>query len=158
MIPPKPKQPKSGSQFPADLIDDDWPDAGIVVAPRRRSWRRAALVFILAAIAADFVSKHFAGLGMMTMARSGQAMTDAKQFALLGMDGLAQLAADESARLKQIAMHKPCLSDFWGLYGLGLFLVAAGCWGVSHYRTEGGSPVVLTVLFFLYVMLLMLMV
>lgn len=158
MIPPKPKHVNPGSQFPADLIDDDWPDAGIVVAPRRRSWRLAALTFILAAIAADFVSKHFEGRSMIALARAGQAMNDAKQFALLGMDDRAQLAADESARLKQIARQNPYASGFWNVSGLGLFLLAASCWAVSHYRREGGSQVVPTVLFVFYLLFLMLLV
>lgn len=139
-------------------IDDDWPEIGAFATPIRRIWARASLILIVAAIGADMVSKRYAGHGMMTMARAAQAMNDAKQFEDLGMDDLAQVAADESARLRQVAFQNPYRSGYWGLVGFVLFLLAAGSWGVSHCRSEGGSPVSLSVLFTLYLLLLMLIV
>ena len=74
------------------------------------------------------------------------------------MDDLAQLAYDESARLKQLAFRQPSRCGQWGVAGLGLFLLAAGCWSISHCRNEGGSTVWLAPLFIFYVLLLMLIV
>jgi hypothetical protein len=139
-------------------IDDDWPDTGATVTPIRRIWSYASLILIVAAIGAEMVSKRYAGVGMMTMARAAQAMNDAKQFEDAGMDDLAQVAADESARLKDIAFRNPYHSGYWGLVGLVLSLLAAGCWGISHCRNERGSPVWLSALFIFYVLLLMLIV
>jgi hypothetical protein len=146
------------ANYCADLIDDDWPDAGIVVDPPRRAWFLAAVSLVLTAIAAAMVSKRFAGLGMMTMARSAQAMNDGKQYARIGVTALAQVKADESAMLKPIAFRDAHRSDDWGLVSLGLFGLAAACWSVSHCRSEGGSPVLLSALFIFYVLLLMLIV
>ena len=74
------------------------------------------------------------------------------------MTALAQMKADESAMLKQIARRHPYRSGAWGLSGLGLFLLAAGCWSVSVYRCERRLPVLLPVLFAFYVLFIMMLV
>jgi hypothetical protein len=70
----------------------------------------------------------------------------------------AQAAAAESARLERLAFSDPFRSGAWGLSGLGLFLLAAGCSAVSAYRCERRLPVSLPVLFACYVLFFMLLV
>jgi hypothetical protein len=152
------KQAKFVGDFHTDLIGDDWPDAGIVVVPIGRTWFVAALVLIVAAIGAEINAKRFDGIAMTTMARSGQAMSDSKQFADLGMFDEAQASADEAARLREFALRNPGRSGWWHAAGLGLLLLAAGCWSVSVYRCERRLPVLLPVLFACYVLFFMLLV
>jgi hypothetical protein len=102
------------------VIDDDWPDASIEIDRPRRRWFLAALILIVTAIVAEMLSKRYAGLGMTTMARAAQSMNDAKRFEDLGMDDLAQIAADESARLRQAAFRNPNPANCWRQAGLGL--------------------------------------
>jgi hypothetical protein len=154
---PKSKFHGQGSQIRPDLIDDDWPNPNVIIDRPRRKWSLAALALILTAIAAEMIAKRHAGFGMMAMARAAQAMNYAKQFEDEGMDDLAQLAYDESARLKQLAFHNPYHSDRWSRDGLVFFLLAAGCWSISHRRNEGGPQIWLAALFISYFLLLMLM-
>jgi hypothetical protein len=155
---PKNKLGRHDTQIHADLIDDDWPEATNVFDRPRRTWFLAALICIATAIAAEIVSKRYAGFSMMAMARAAQAKSDAKQLEDLGMDDLAQLAYDESARLKKIALVSPHPSVRWTVAGLGLLLLAIGCWSISYFQNERASSVWLAALFIFYLLLLMLMV
>ena len=116
------------------------------------------MALIVAANGAEGTAKRFDGVAMMTMARSSQAMNDAKQFANLGMVDEAQASADEAARLREFALRNPGRSGWWHAAGLGLFVLAAVCWSVSVYRCERRIPVLLPVLFACYVLFFMLLV
>jgi hypothetical protein len=59
----------------------------------RRNWYLAALTLATAAIAMQLLGKHFAGLGMMTMARRAQALHDSKLYASNGNDARASAEA-----------------------------------------------------------------
>ena len=92
----------------------------------RRSWYFAALTLATGAIAIQLFSKHHAGLGIMPMARSAEALHVSKRYAESGRDALANAEANESARLRQVAHSHARRADLRGgvslcLAGLALF-------------------------------------
>ena len=158
MHPAKSELLKPVNAYCAELIEDDWPVPRVIVHPPTRKWFLATVVLIGTAIAAEMISKRFASINILTMARSHQAMNNAKQYAAMGMTAIAKIRADESASLKRAASQTSYRMGCWGTTGIGLCLLAAGCWGVSHGRGERGSPGLLLVLFLFYGLLLMVMV
>jgi hypothetical protein len=155
---PKSELLKPGNAYCAELFEDEWPAPAIIVHPPARKWFLATVVLIGTAITAEMISKRFASINILTMARSHQAMNNAKQYAALGMTAMAKIRADESARLKQVVSQNSYRMVGWGLAGIGLCLLAAGCWGVSHARGERASSALLFLLFSFYAFLQILMV
>jgi hypothetical protein len=124
----------------------------------RRNWYLAALTLATAAIAMQLLGKHFAGLGMMTMARSAQALHDSKLYAYNGRDALASAEASESGRLKQVAHRYARLADLWGGASLGLALLTAVYWASACRHREAGDHRILVALLAVYLLLLLLVV
>ena len=53
---------KPGGHAHTSLIDDDWPQSGLVAHPLRRTWTWASLILIVVALGAETVGKnHDAG-------------------------------------------------------------------------------------------------
>jgi hypothetical protein len=124
----------------------------------RRNWYLAALTLATVAIAMQLLGQHFAGLGMMTMARSAQALHDSKRYAYNGRHALASAEASESGRLKQVARRYARLADLWGGASLGLALLTAAYWASACLHREAGDHKILVALLAVYLLLLLLVV
>ena len=123
-----------------------------------RSWYLAALTLATVAIAMQLLGKHYAGLGMMTMARSAETLHLSKGYADNGEDTLASAEAVESGRLKRVSHRYARLADLWGGVSLGLALFTAVCWASARRHRETGSQRILVALLAVYLLLLLLMV
>jgi hypothetical protein len=143
---------------PTGLIDDDWPEVGVVVDCPRRAWFRTALVLMLAAIVAETVQKRHAGAAASGMAQATQALCDAKQFASVGMHTLEQAERAIHDRLRDDAFQSAHRSGYWGVSGMAQFVLAIACCGVSRHFGERGSPVLFSFLSIAYVLWLMVLV
>ncbi len=150
------KQPGDGYQ--ASLIDDDWPEAGVVVDPPHRVWSRIALVLVIAAIIVETVQKRHAGAAAIGMAQAGQALNDAKQFASVGMHVLEQAEQAIHDKLRDDAIQSAHRSGYWGISGMALFVLAIACCVVSRRLGEQGSPVTFSLQCVAYVLWLMVLV
>ncbi len=137
---------------------DDWPEGAMAMLVPRRRWFSVAVFLAVTAIAVQLVHKWYVGMSVMDVAKSAQAISDAKRYVALGMGALAQQEIDHSAKLKQLSHESLERSVYWGVASLGLLVLATGCWGVSSYRHEGGAPVLPAVLLIGYVLLMMVMV
>ena len=123
-----------------------------------RNWYLAALTLATAAIAMQLLGKHYAGLGMMTMARSAGALHVSKGYADNGKDTLSSAEANESARLKRAAYRYALLADLSGSVSLGLALLAAVYWASARLHREAGTQRTLLALLAVYLLLLLLVV
>jgi hypothetical protein len=123
-----------------------------------RNWYLAALTLATGAIAMQLLGKHYAGLGMMTMARSTEALHDSKLYAYNGRDALASAEANESGRLKQVAHRYARLADLWGGVSLGSALFTAVYWASARLHREAGAQRTLVALLTVYLLLLLLVV
>jgi hypothetical protein len=94
----------------------------------------------------------------MSMAKSSQALHDAKRHAMLEMHAPAQTDRADAGKLKANAFRSAHRSGQWSVGGLGLFILALGSFGLSRYRVEPGSAVPFSILAIGYVLWLMLLV
>jgi hypothetical protein len=129
-----------------------------MAALTRRNWYLAALTLAIGAIALQLLGKHFAGLGMMTMARSAEALQLSKRYADSGMDTLATAEANESGHLKHVAYRYARRADLWGSVSLVLALLAALYWPSARLHRESGTQRMLLGLLAVYMLLLLLVV
>jgi hypothetical protein len=149
---------KLGGQSHPTLIDDGWPETGLVVHPLRGTWTRASLILIVVALGAETVGKNHDGAGMMNAAKSAAAINRAKEFAEFGMDELALEELDLAARLRDLASLKGHGGGFWHLAGLVLFVIALACFGLSRYLGEWGFSLTFSLLLLVYIIWLMMLV
>ena len=149
---------KPGGHAHTSLIDDDWPQSGLVAHPLRRTWTRASLILIVVALGAETVGKNHDGAGMMNAAKSAAAINRAKEFAEFGMDELALEELDHAARLRDLASLKGHGGGFWHLAGLVLLVLALVCFGLSRYLGEWGFSLAFSLLSVVYIMWLMMLV
>jgi hypothetical protein len=124
----------------------------------RRSWYFAALAVAGGAIASQLVSKHYAGLGMTSVARSGQALADSELHQGSGHRALAKTEADESKRLKEVAFRSAHRADQWGGVSLVLALLAAIYWVLARFRRKSSGHRWLLALLAVYLLLFLLMI
>jgi hypothetical protein len=146
---------KPGGIREASLIDDDWPEAEVVVDPPRRAWSRIALILIIAAIVVETVQKRHAGAAASGMAQAAQALNDAKQFASVGNPSLEQAKRTIHDELRDDAFQSAHRSGYWGVSGMALFVLAIVCCAVSRRLGEKSSPVTFSLLSVAYVLWLM---
>jgi hypothetical protein len=106
----------------------------------------------------QLLGKHYAGLGMMTMARSAEALHLSKGYADNGEETLASAEAVESGRLKQVARRYARLADLWGGVSLGLAVLTAVYWASARLHRETGTQRILVALLAVYLLLLLLVV
>jgi hypothetical protein len=144
--------------YHSNLIDDDWPEIGVVVNPVRRICSRLSLIFVVAAIGADTVGKSHVGAGLRSTAKRLEAIFRAKDYAEFGLCELAIDEFDDAAILKEAAHQEFHRAGLWGVSGMALFVFALGSFGLSRRRGEGGSAVAFVVLAIAYVLWLLPMV
>jgi hypothetical protein len=118
----------------------------------------AALTVAAGAIASQLISKDYAGLGMMSMARSAQALHDSKVYANNRRNALANSEAAESARLKEVAHRYVRWCGLWGSASLVLALLAAVYWVSARLHRESGGQGLLLALLAVYLLLLLVIV
>jgi hypothetical protein len=118
----------------------------------------AALTVAAGAIASQLIGKGYASLGMMSMARSAQALHESKVYANNRRDALANSEAAESARLKEVAHRYARWCGLWGSASLVLALLAAVYWVSARLHRESGGQRLLLALLAVYLLLLLVMV
>jgi hypothetical protein len=118
----------------------------------------AGLTVAAGAITSQLISKHYAGLGMMSMARSVQALHDSKVYANNRRDALANSKAAESARLKEVAHRYGRWGGLWGSVSLVLALLAAVYWVTARLHREAGGQRLLLAFLAVYLLLLLVVV
>jgi hypothetical protein len=90
-------------------------------------WRVAAGLALAMALVSDMTAKHFAGEAMISVAKS-----------------TAGVPSDVNPRLQ---VH---LSNVAVCVGIGLAIFALVCWGISAFRLEPGSSLMIVILVVLY--------